>query len=242
MGLVILEPDSKLANVVYVSVPSIYANKTAILPKRMARLVQSAAESLQKVYQQIEGEGGHLYISDMYRSASEQQRAHEDWKAGRKTAFSPPACSGVHEAARAIDIDAFDTVIGHKKVREVLNGYGWINITDSLTGPECWHYEFRERYWEEYKQQHGYSAMAHAMKLEIGNTVGRAAAEVRKEEVRWLQGSLNSIMGLTLQEDGLYGPKTKEAVTLFQEKYGLQVDGVAGPITIQRIRTLMEAT
>ena len=240
MGLMILGPDASLVNVVLVKVPSIYANKTAILPKRMARLVQSAAGSLQKVYEQIESEGGHLYISDMYRSASQQQRAHDDWKAGRKTAFSPPACSGVHEAARAIDIDAFDTVIGHKRVREVLNGHGWINITDSLTGPECWQYEFRERYWEEYKQQHGYSAMAHAMKLEIGNTVGREAAEARKEEVRWLQSSLNVILALTLEIDGVYGPKTKEAVVLFQEKHGLQVDGVAGPITIQRIRSLME--
>ena len=60
----------------------------------------------------VVNEGGHLYLSDMFRSAVQQQKAHEDWKSGRKSAFSPPSCSSVHEAARAIDIDAFDTAIG----------------------------------------------------------------------------------------------------------------------------------
>src|SRR5262249_42314519 len=139
------------------------------LPQRMAKLVRSAAGALQDVYKDVVQAGGHLFISDMFRSADQQQRAHEDWKTGRKSSFSPPSCESVHEAARAIDIDAFDTNIGHAGVRAILKAHGWTNITESLTGSECWHYEFREDRWETYRTQHGYAAMAHAMKEEIGN-------------------------------------------------------------------------
>lgn len=32
--------------------------------------------------------------------------------------------------------------------------------------------------------------------------------------------------------DGVFGPKTEEAVRRFQEQQGLQVDGIAGPNTL----------
>lgn len=237
----ILENDEKLKNVVKVRVPGIYGKKGDPLPKRMAKLVRPAAVALQKVFEDVVMAGGHLYISDMFRSATQQQKAHEDWKSGRKTAYSPPSCNSVHEAARAIDIDAFDTAIGHQRVREILNKHGWINIVDTLTGAECWHYEFREEKWESYKKQHGYANMAHAMKEEIGNLAGLQRSETEKESVRWLQDSLNRIMGSHLNVDGISGEKTREIVKTFQQKYGLQVDGVAGPITIGKIReTLLE--
>src|SRR5688500_8676980 len=113
--LEIVEQDPKLKDVWKVRVPGIYGKKGDPLPARMARLVLPAAQSLQQVYRQVVAEGGRLFISDMFRSAADQQRAHEDWKSGRKSAYSPPSCSSVHEAGRAIDIDAFDTVIGHKR-------------------------------------------------------------------------------------------------------------------------------
>ena len=33
--------------------------------------------------------------------------------------------------------------------------------------------------------------------------------------------------------DGLFGPKTEEAVRRFQERHALQVDGIAGPKTMK---------
>ena len=235
----ILEKDERLKNVVKVRVPGIYGKKGNPLPKRMAKLVQPAAVALQKVFEDVVKAGGHLYISDMFRSATQQQKAHEDWKSGRKTAYSPPSCNSVHEAARAIDIDAFDTGIGHQRVRQILNKHGWVNIVDTLTGAECWHYEFREKKWESYKEQHGYSAMAHAMKEEIGNLASLRQAEAEKEAVRWLQDSLNKILKTRLNVDGITGEKTRDAVKAFQRKYGLQVDGVAGPITKNKIREIL---
>ena len=235
----ILGDSSKFNDVVDVRVPGIYGTKGNPLPQRMSKLVRPAAIALQKVYEDVVAEGGHLYISDMFRSATEQQKAHEDWKSGRKTTYSPPSCSSVHEAARAIDIDAFDTSIGHKRVREILNKHGWTNIVKTLTGSECWHYEFREQKWENYKKQHGSEAMAHAMKEEIGNLVGIKKAESAKEDVKWLQESLNKLLDTKLTSDGIYGEETKETVMKFQRKYKLQIDGVAGPITIKKIKELL---
>ena len=237
--LEIVGEDSRLQGVVKVRAPGIYGNKGSPLPARMAKLVKPAAEALAKVFEDIVAEGGCLYLSDMFRSANEQQKAHEDWKAGRKSAYSPPACASVHEAGRAIDIDAFDTVIGHKRVREILNKHGWINIVETLTGAECWHYEFREARWEDYKAEHGYQAMAHAMKEEIGNLVRRPQAEKQKDQVRWLQTSLNTILGIDLQADGIYGEATRAAVKEFQIQYHLQIDGVAGPITRAKMNEVL---
>lgn len=239
MKLEILEKDSRFKGVVKVRVPGIYGTKGNPLPKRMAKLVKPAAQGLQKVYKDIAAEDGHLYISDMFRSANDQQKAHEDYKSGRKSAFSPPSCGSVHEAARAIDIDAFDTGIGHKKVRQILNRHGWTHIVETLTGAECWHYEFREKRWENFRKKNNYSEMARAMKKEIGNIAGQAKADRQIEEVRQLQSALNKILKIRLTLDGQYGEKTREAVRKFQKKYGLQVDGVAGPITKKRVRKVL---
>ena len=238
----ILDDDGKLKGVVKIRVPSIYGKKGDPLPQRMAKLVKPAAQALQRVYKDVVAEGGHLYISDMFRSFAEQQKAHEDWKTGRKSAFSPPACNSVHESARAMDIDAFDTGIGHKRVRQILNKHGWVNIVQTLTGDECWHYEFRETKWETFKQRHGYAAMARGMKEEIGNVKDIAKAEAKKDDVKLLQTALNKVLGTNLDIDGIYGENTKQAVRDFQERHDLQVDGVAGPITLKKLLDLASDT
>lgn len=236
----ILGDEGKLQGVVKIRVPGIYGTKGNPLPQRMAKLVKPAAQALQQVYQDIVGEGGHRFISDMFRSFAEQQKSHEDWVSGRQSAFSPPACNGVHESARGIDIDAFDTGIGHRRVREILNNHGWINIVQTLTGDECWHYEFREPKWEAFKQQHGYPEMARGMKKEIGNLKDVAKAETKKQDVRLLQTALNKVLGTNLEVDGIYGENTKRAVRDFQERQNLQVDGVAGPITRKKLFDLVD--
>jgi len=49
--------------------------------------------------------------------------------------------------------------------------------------------------------------------------------------IRWVQGSLNQIMGLRLAVDGIMGPATRSAIRSFQQKQGLAADGIAGPKT-----------
>ena len=235
----VVAPDEKLKGVVKLRVPGIYGTKGNPLPARMAKLVRPAAVALRKVYADVVAEGGHLYISDMFRSFAEQQKAHEDWKTGKKTAYSPPACNSVHESGRAMDIDAFDTGIGHKRVRQILLAHGWINIVDTLTGAECWHYEFREEKFEAIRKAQGYEAMAREMKKAIGNVAGVGIAEKAKGEVKTLQAGLNEVMAAKLTVDGFYGAATKAAVSAFQKKFGLQVDGVAGPRTFAKLEQLL---
>ncbi|KKM77632.1 hypothetical protein LCGC14_1368040 [marine sediment metagenome] len=239
MELEILQADERFKGVVNVRVPGIYVTRGNPLPKRMSKLVKPAVLALQKVYKDIVAEGGHLYLSDMFRSANDQQKAHEDWKSGRKSAYSPPSCNSVHEAARAIDIDAFDTMISHKRVREILNRYGWINIVATLTGAECWHYEFRQKRWEDFKTKNGYAEMARAMKKDIGNVTSLAKANRQMEDMKWVQSSLNKILKIHLTIDGLMGEKTREAVRKLQKKYRLQADGIPGPITRKKMKEIL---
>jgi phosphatidylserine/phosphatidylglycerophosphate/cardiolipin synthase-like enzyme/peptidoglycan hydrolase-like protein with peptidoglycan-binding domain len=50
-------------------------------------------------------------------------------------------------------------------------------------------------------------------------------------DVRWVQNSLNRILGMRLPIDGVAGPATRSATRAFQKKQGLKADGVAGPAT-----------
>jgi peptidoglycan hydrolase-like protein with peptidoglycan-binding domain len=49
--------------------------------------------------------------------------------------------------------------------------------------------------------------------------------------VKWIQSSLNRILGLRLAVDGIIGPQVRSAVRSFQSKYGLVADGIVGPGT-----------
>lgn len=51
------------------------------------------------------------------------------------------------------------------------------------------------------------------------------------EYFRWIQSSLNKIIGLNLAVDGKMGPQTRSAIRSFQMKQGLTPDGIVGPQT-----------
>ena len=59
----------------------------------------------------------------------------------------------------------------------------------------------------------------------------KAKAGLPAEKVCWIQNVLNLTQGESLVTDGIYGPKTRAAVTRFQQKNGLKVDGIVGPET-----------
>lgn len=58
-------------------------------------------------------------------------------------------------------------------------------------------------------------------------------SEIRtdREYIRWVQDSLNRIMGLRLAVDGIKGVQTRSAIRSFQTQAGLAVDGIVGPNT-----------
>lgn len=49
--------------------------------------------------------------------------------------------------------------------------------------------------------------------------------------IRWVQSSLNQLLGLRLVVDGIEGPATRSAIRSFQQRQGLAVDGIVGPNT-----------
>ncbi len=69
---------------------------------------------------------------------------------------------------------------------------------------------------------------------------GPTEAEKRNERNRSLQLSLNQILGIELDADGVYGRKTRAAVKQFQSKFGLEADGKAGPATRAKIEEVLE--
>lgn len=54
--------------------------------------------------------------------------------------------------------------------------------------------------------------------------------------VKWLQWELNQ-NGANLKIDGVFGPKTKLAVLLYQKDHGLLQDGIAGKKTIESLKS-----
>jgi len=61
-----------------------------------------------------------------------------------------------------------------------------------------------------------------------------------KEYIRWVQRSLNNILGLKLKEDGVMGMQTRSAIRSFQQKVGLVADGIPGPKTHQALTNLIQ--
>jgi hypothetical protein len=65
-----------------------------------------------------------------------------------------------------------------------------------------------------------------------GRLIRLAQPRMRGADVAWVQSRLNA-KGTSprLVEDGVFGPKTEQALRAFQQKAGLAVDGVYGPRT-----------
>ena len=64
----------------------------------------------------------------------------------------------------------------------------------------------------------------------MASTYKMVAYGSQGDAVRQLQSELNK-HGYQLDEDGIFGSKTKAAVLAFQKANGLGVDGIVGPLT-----------
>jgi murein L,D-transpeptidase YcbB/YkuD len=71
--------------------------------------------------------------------------------------------------------------------------------------------------------------------------VAAASASFDPNVTKWLQSSLNKLLAPSpnLAVDGVYGPKTREAVEAVQKKLGITADGWAGEITQAAIQTAL---
>lgn len=64
------------------------------------------------------------------------------------------------------------------------------------------------------------------------------ASRTDPDFVRWVQSTLNRVLGLRLAVDGIMGPATRSAVRSFQQRKGLAVDGIVGAQTEGSLRAL----
>jgi outer membrane protein OmpA-like peptidoglycan-associated protein len=78
---------------------------------------------------------------------------------------------------------------------------------------------------------------------ELGGGNGWQGETNRRSQtyVRWVQRSLNQILGLHLAVDGIPGAQIRSAIRSFQERYGLTADGIAGPRTEAAIKVALGA-
>lgn len=60
-----------------------------------------------------------------------------------------------------------------------------------------------------------------------------------RDFVKWVQQSLNQILGLNLSTDGIMGTQTRSAIRSFQQKRGLAADGVVGAQTEAAIKAAL---
>lgn len=63
--------------------------------------------------------------------------------------------------------------------------------------------------------------------LESEDEVSRSS----REYLRWIQESLNKILGLRLAADGIMGTQTRSAIRSFQQRHSLMADGIVGAQT-----------
>ena len=61
-------------------------------------------------------------------------------------------------------------------------------------------------------------------------------------DVKWLQSSLNSVLGTKLDVDGIYGTATKNAVRTLQKKAGISVDGIFGTNSLSKLKSMLNGT
>jgi len=54
---------------------------------------------------------------------------------------------------------------------------------------------------------------------------------MEKQEIQKIQQACNLILNKKLAEDGIWGPKTQEALKELQKEIGVSADGIYGPKT-----------
>lgn len=132
---------------------------------------------------------------------------------------------------------ALDGVFGSGTRQQVINFQRYYNLTaDGVVGPATWEKMYRlflsiEDGVTTPPQTPPASAVYPGSPLRIGSS-GSNVTRVQQ----WLNdiGTVNGTIP-RLNVDGRFGPATQNAVMIFQSEYGLNADGVVGPLTWNRI-------
>lgn len=178
-------------------------------------LEAAAAASYKRMLKDGMPTGG---IASAGRTYAQQLRLWKLYLSGKGNLAARPGTSR-HETGRALDItrgtaaqlwavkggNPYKRKSG-EKIRA--NDYGWYRTVPT----EAWHFAYdptKDKY-----RNNGYPT------LRIGSTGVWVKALQKKLEVK---------------ADGFYGLKTRAAVRAAQKANGLEVDGIAGPVTLKKL-------
>lgn len=211
-----------MAQLIRVTVMSIYKNagQRVTLPKTMARCAPDMKSAVQKITADVEASGGHLYLSDLFRSYDMQLQSHLDFRNGKKSAYSPPPGGSMHEAGRALDLDLDNLKMSLKDFWTVAGRHGLSPIiaTPNSHLKEAWHFDCRGSHDTVYKyyaagkgkNMKSYQAMAASGILSMGIKVDRFQSN---QQAAAIQGALIRLGHEIGDIDGSIGPKSRNALT-----------------------------
>ena len=164
-----------------IDILSIYENKMGDrvpLPERMAKCTPDTYLAILNIAQELKNKNGKLVLSDLFRSYEMQAQSHQDYKSGKKKAFSPPPGGSFHEAGRAFDLDLSSIKIPLEDFWKIASKYGVLPIIPEpkKTVSEAWHFDCRGSHqivYEYYDKGKGknfkpYTAAASSAILAIG--------------------------------------------------------------------------
>lgn len=173
------------------------------VPERMAWATPDTFRALQRIRDDVADRGGEFRLSDLFRSAEMQDRAHKDYFEGRKTAYSPPSGQSWHETGRAFDVDMAALNMSVGEFRSICGRHG-VNPIES----ESWHYECRGSH-RIITDRLDYRAGVESALLAIGARVPRLGSRQREA---WIQAALHRLGANPGALDGVIGTLTKRAL------------------------------
>ena len=205
-----------------VAILSVYLNEgqRVPLPKRMAQATPDMMVAIQEVGAELAAKGGHLFLSDLFRSYEMQLQSHLDWKTGRKKAFSPPPGGSMHEAGRAMDLELEGLGMKLKDFWPIAQAHG---LSPIISEPrdgvsESWHFDCRGSHdliYKHYKSGKGknfdkpYAAMAASAILSIGVKVDKFGS---KQSEAAIQSALIRL-GFEIGDiDGVLGEQSRNGL------------------------------
>ncbi|MDI9406175.1 MAG: peptidoglycan-binding protein [Chitinophagaceae bacterium] len=206
--------------------------------------------ALQALVRAVEERGQMLQINSALRTPMQQYVLHQQYLrqlCGVMAAAPPPRSN--HNSGLAIDID------GAQAWRPLLerHGWRWIGAFDPVHfdytggGEELGALQVRafQELWNRHHPEaplavDGLWGPATALACDRSPAAGFGNGPLLRRgmlgvEVAQLQQSLRQVLDLTPRElaaDGQFGPATEAAVRRFQERQGLEADGIAGPLTL----------
>lgn len=224
-----------------IAILSIYKNPAgarALLPKKMARCTPDMEKAIHAAGAALEARGGHLYLSDLFRSYDMQYQSHMDWVNKKKKAFSPAPGGSLHEAGRAFDLDLENIKISLADFWDIAKDVGLSPIIDKPTAgvSESWHFDCRGSHqlvYDYYRSGKGtnfkkpYAAMAASAILSIGVKVDKFGAN---QTAAAIQSGLIRLGRNIGDIDGSIGKRSKDALEALGVTFSGDLQSVAASL------------